>query len=387
LICPFCGYNRSWRNGHRQGKQRWLCKNCGREFPEDYNTAQSRPLSRTPPTTLLVGETEKLAGRQVCGEVDTKKEGELQLCKQLQRGDLLKGFPKTLQAEILSFAVKKLNKGRTETTVKDYIRNLKLLLKAGADLHNPESVEKIIASQKWSNTTKVLLVSTYNEFCKHSKILWEPPTYTPDEKTPFIPLESELDQFIAGSGRTLSTFLQFLKESMARLGEAADLKWADIDFERRIIAINSPEKRGKARIFKATEKLLDMLAKMPRRGEKVFPTRETLIQLFFKQRKRLAYKLQNPRLLKIAFHTFRHWAATMLYHKTHDPFLVQRKLGHKNIKATQRYVHLEEVLFQCQTDEYHTATAESVEEARKLIEAGFEKHDELQGIHIYRKRK
>jgi hypothetical protein len=42
---------------------------------------------------------------------------------------------------------------------------------------------------------------------------------------------------------------------------------------------------------------------------------------FQKTRKRLANKLQNPSLLKISFHTFRHWKATELHHQTKDPLL------------------------------------------------------------------
>ena len=38
-------------------------------------------------------------------------------------------------------------------------------------------------------------------------------------------------------------------------------------------------------------------------------------------------------------------------------------------------------------NEYTTRAAISVKGARALIEAGFEKADEIDGIHIYRKRK
>lgn len=53
------------------------------------------------------------------------------------------------------------------------------------------------------------------------------------------------------------------------------------------------------------------------------------------QRKKLAEKLKNPRLLKIHFHTFRYWKGTVLNHKTKDPYFVQQQLGHRNIKNTE----------------------------------------------------
>ncbi|MBS7611971.1 site-specific integrase, partial [Candidatus Bathyarchaeota archaeon] len=81
------------------------------------------------------------------------------------------------------------------------------------------------------------------------------------------------------------------------------------------------------------------------------------------QRRNIANKLQNPRIEKITFHTLRHWKATMEYAKTKDVLYVMRILGHKNIKNTLIYTQL--VNFE--SDEYHFATASTVEEAGKLI--------------------
>jgi transposase-like protein len=38
MICPFCHSERLSKNGHRYGKQRYLCKDCGKQFPETYNS-------------------------------------------------------------------------------------------------------------------------------------------------------------------------------------------------------------------------------------------------------------------------------------------------------------------------------------------------------------
>ena len=58
-------------------------------------------------------------------------------------------------------------------------------------------------------------------------------------------------------------------------------------------------------------------------------------------------------------------------------------LGHKNIQNTLIYTQL--VNFE--RDEYHSAVAKTVEEARKLIEAGFEYICHYKGVMIFRKRK
>jgi len=77
--------------------------------------------------------------------------------------------------------------------------------------------------------------------------------------------------------------------------------------------------------FKGSKELIAMLKGLPKEGRRVFgkATYFTLKHAMWRTRKRLASKLQNPRLEKITFHTFRHWKATMLYHQTKDPYYVK----------------------------------------------------------------
>lgn len=71
---------------------------------------------------------------------------------------------------------------------------------------------------------------------------WQPPKYRFEEtKLPFIPTEEEIDTLIASCSPKISAFLQLLKETGVRSGEAAKLKLEDIDFTRGTIRI-SPEK-------------------------------------------------------------------------------------------------------------------------------------------------
>lgn len=76
----------------------------------------------------------------------------------------------------------------------------------------------------------------------------------------------------------------------------------------------------------------------------------------------------NPRILSIHLHTFRHWHATMEYHKTKDILHVMKRLGHRRIENTLIYTQL----IQFENEDYHSAVAENIDEAKKLIEAGFE---------------
>jgi len=200
-------------------------------------------------------------------------------------------------------------------------------------------------------------------------------------------LESEIDALIACSGKKISALLQLLKETGMRIGEALRLKWTDIDYKRNLIILNEPEKGSEPRIFKVSNLLISKLNKLPKTSEKIFgdKSREAVSNNFRIQRKRIANKLGNPRLLKISFHTLRHWKATMEYAKTRDILHVMQLLGHKNIKNTLIYTQL--IKFK-KEDEFHSAVAKTTEEARQLVENGFEYVCTTpEGIMLFRKRK
>jgi hypothetical protein len=103
-------------------------------------------------------------------------------------------------------------------------------------------------------------------------------------------------------------------------------------------------------------------------------------------RRSLAQRLQNPGLLRITFHTLRHFKGTMEYHKTKDILHVMQVLGHKNIKNTLMYVQLADELFRDQ-QEYTSKVAKTETDACALIEAGFEYICDFEKTKLFRKRK
>jgi len=304
----------------------------------------------------------------------------------IKNGTLLESFPEIIRGKIVEFAVKRLNQGYTEIGVKTYIYSLRSLIKNGADLNDPESVKNVISNMKVSNKTKNLLVEAYGAFLKFLGGSWLKPKYAVAEKLPFIPLETEIDQLIAGCSKTVAAFLQVLKDTGARRGEALRLEWNDIDSERGIISINKPEKGSNSRQIKVSDKTLTMLKRLPKRNKRIFKY-STIQKEFYYQRKRIAHKLGNPRILSISFHTLRHWKGTMEYHKTKDIMHVKYMLGHKNIKNTLLYVNLENVIFQNESDEYHVKVARTPDEIEALLEVGFEYVCEKDGLLFFRKRK
>jgi len=279
-------------------------------------------------------------------------------------------------------------KGYHDHVAKSRTTMIKRLVDLGANLWNPETVKEVLAKQKtWSDGYKMLIVYAYENFLAMEKLSWEKPTYKQPEAFPFIPTEAELDQLISACGKKVGTFLQGLKDTGTDPGELAALRWIDINKESRTVQIR-PVKGHNPRVLTVSQQFLDRLERLPKNSEQIFNLLY-LSNCFNTQRKRVAYKFANPRLLKIKFTTFRHWKGTIEYHRTKDILYVKKILGHKQIRNTLKYIDLETTIFGTTDDQFTVRVATNVEEACQLVEAGFEyvTGEYNDGGKIFRKRK
>jgi integrase len=136
-------------------------------------------------------------------------------------------------------------------------------------------------------------------------------------------------------------------------------------------------------------KLVAMLKALPKNNEYVFgggPVSNRRM-VFNASRKKASKKLQNSRLLRIHFHTLRHWKATTLHHKTKDVLYVKRFLGHRNIDSTLLYVQIADTIFKETMDEFTVKVAKTASEIKSLLEMGFEYVCEKDGLIFLGKRK
>jgi integrase len=392
LFCPQCGSNKLYHDGFRYladgtSIQRWLCRECSYRFSEKkppqrnldwrINTA-STYLSKRQVCELLAEESKNLNSttetKTVAEESGKRTTGRKE---QLVKGKLVE----------FEFWMQKQN--YAEQTIKTNRKVLRILSGRKADLLDPESVKATIARQKWSENRKRIAINAYNLFSKVHNIQWEKPKCHVTRKFPFIPNEEEIDALISGSGKKTATFLRLLKETAMRSGEAKRVQWTDIDQEKNIITLNLPEKKSEPRMWKVSQKLIGMLNTLPKESTRVFgeSSLNSMKTTFIKARKRLAAKLQNPRLVKISFHTFRHWKATYEYHRTKDPYYVKQFLGHKSLKNTEIYINIERTLFEPTSDEFTVKVAQKPDEVKKLLEVGFDYVCEKDGLIFLRKRK
>jgi len=391
LTCPECGSSKLFKDGFRylyDGTpiQRLLCRSCGYRFSLEKDRGQwEKPLQKTSKRALNNGVALH-SPRQVCVALTR---GAKNLAKVETREERAAGATKTdaetikgLMAQYMAWLEKE---GYYEGS--RYPGLVRQLIRSGANLLDPETIKTAISKQqRWKDGTKILAVYAYDIMAKHIlKIEWTRPKYVQEEILPFIPEETELDQLVAAcKSRRMAAYLQTLKETFADPGEGLRLRWIDFSDKDSVITINKPVKRHSPRQLKISSKLVAMLNGLPKTSEHIFPTTyRAVCKSFMRIRRRVAHNTSNPRIQSIKLNTFRHWGATMTYHYTKNILLVQKLLGHKNIKNTLKYTQL----VQFKDDEFDVATATNIEEAKELLAAGFDYITEKNAIMLFRRPK
>jgi len=405
LTCPECGSPRVWKDGIRETDvgpvQRYLCRDCGYRFSLEKGRGQwEKPLQKSS-NWHLKAQDNIYSSRQVCvalarGAKNLDSATEIKTVA----GETQKV---SIEAQIVNYLIYLKNEGRRDATIEAKDFQLRRLIQLGANLNNPESVKRVIADLDKSESYKLLLCIAYEGFAKKNGVTWTRPTYKQVDKLPFVPHESEIDALIAGCGKKTATLLRLLKETAMRLGEAWQIEWKDFDTQNRTITCNHPEKNSRARAFNISVELTQMLQSLPVNSQYIFTCSRQPIGkenpkvhmhnlkrqkgLLGHQRLRVAHKLKNPRIAQIHYHSLRHWKATHLKHQGFDLFDIAAFLGHRSIKNTVLYVHLEKTCYPNGGDDYHSKAARTETETLSLIEAGFEYVCDFEGVKLFRKRK
>ena len=275
-VCPLCKSKRVWKDAKRQDSfgyeiQRWYCRDCGRRFSDPNDTEKAKQAAanlkeiETVDTKSLKSTDDIVDASQICVTETKNLEAEHQPNEVLRRNQTV-----DIKGKIIEYAWWLKKDGKSEATIIGRTKLLQVLNKRGANLYDPETIKETIAKQTWSNGRKNNAVDAYCSFLKMVGGTWNPPLYQTIRKLPFIPKETEIDQLIAGCTQRMATFLQVLKETGARCGEIWQLKWEDIDFESKVVNITA-EKHSNPRVVHLSNKLLEMLEKLPKTyGDRIF---------------------------------------------------------------------------------------------------------------------
>ncbi len=294
-----------------------------------------------------------------------------------------------MSGEIAAHALWMQKEGYRRSTILSAVSCLKSVAKK-SNLLDSESVKRYLGSANVTENRKETIVVRVARLYRQKGIPWVQPRYRRIERLPWIPTEEEVNLLIGGMGKKSAAFLQLLKETGMRPGEAWALRWKDLDQESRTVTV-TPEKNSNPRRLKITEhatSMINSLTKFP-----VYLFHETkadpIISLLYfrrgyeRRRKHLAERLQNPRIQLISFKTMRHYKATLFYHQTKDILATMQLLGHKNIRNTLVYTHL----VNWESDEFVCKVAKTVKDAQELVETGFDYVTDVEGYKLFRKRK
>jgi len=293
------------------------------------------------------------------------------------------------QSDLVTFGLWMQRSGYRPSTTMSCIKALKAVARRSC-IFDPESVKAYLVSAEMTESRKQTVVDHLVRYYRWKGLAFNRPRYKRIELLPFIPTQTEIDQLISGLSPKWAAFVEFMKETACRPSEAWALRWSDIDKERSQVRIR-PQKNGRPRQFTISEQLVAMLERMQHKWDYVFhdPNREPIKSLddfrrtFIRQRSSKAKQVNNQRLLQITFQTLRHFKATMEYHRTKDILYVMQLLGHRSIKNTLVYTHL----INFENEQYICKVASTIEDAKSLIQNGFEYVTDVADVKLFRIRK
>jgi integrase len=273
-----------------------------------------------------------------------------------------------------------------ESTIKPTARRLRYLAKF-VDLNKPSEVTSFLASKKGKNSYREALAYAYLRYVRYNGLEWSKPKIKCSSQPPYVPTDEEVTVLISDAGKKYSLILSILRDTGLRPIEVERMKFSWLDLNRGTINVQSA-KYGNGRTLKLKGSTVAMLkeylaTKQYGLNDNIFPKTKTMRRAYTELRKRTASKLKRPELLKITLYSFRHYFATMLYHKTKDILHVKQQLGHKRLENTLVYTHL----IDFRDEEFTVRAAKTVEEATQLIESGFEYICEVEEVKLFRKRK
>lgn len=153
-------------------------------------------------------------------------------------------------------------------------------------------------------------------------------------------------------------FYAFAIYTGMRAGELAALEWPDVNFERRLIAVqrsfDGPTKSDRVRYVPILDPLLPLLRewRLRRPGRLVFVNQADAMfapsaRIFQEVLHRVLAAAEFPKVRRngkerpyVRFHDLRHTFASHWVMKGGDLFKLQKILGHQSVQMTMRYAHL-----------------------------------------------
>lgn len=182
------------------------------------------------------------------------------------------------------------------------------------------------------------------------KLLKEPPG-----RTRYLSTEERQRLLAACSGILKAIVMTALFTGM-RKGELQDLRWSNINFERKEIVLRKT-KNNEVRVIPVPDALMQVLQVLDTKSDYVFHKSDG--KPYGDCKKAFKTACRRAGINDFRFHDLRHTFASYLAIAGYSAFVIQRLTGHKTLAMAQRYTHLSE-----------SCIREAVESVTKMSQQG-----------------
>ncbi|HYX27427.1 MAG TPA: site-specific integrase [Pyrinomonadaceae bacterium] len=149
--------------------------------------------------------------------------------------------------------------------------------------------------------------------------------------------EKELFKALEGQDWVKDIIVMAINTGMRR-GELFDLKWFDVDLNRRIVHVRQ-SKSGRPRTIPLNATTQTLLAGLPKTSQYVFQSPKKNERRVNDVGRQFERAVKKAKIVDFHFHDLRHTAATRMADAGADPFTLAAILGHSDIRMTARYTH------------------------------------------------
>ncbi|MFA5181437.1 MAG: site-specific integrase [Syntrophales bacterium] len=154
--------------------------------------------------------------------------------------------------------------------------------------------------------------------------------------------QKEEEQLLKASPKWLQEMILFAINTGFRQSEILDLKWSQIDLERKTVTISEQKNKG-VDTLPLNEAALDVLREKGSHAHNaddlVFPTGQNTRFLNRNVFRMFVSATEKVKIKKLRFHDLRHTFATRLVQNGVDIYTVQKLGRWKSIKMVERYSH------------------------------------------------
>jgi hypothetical protein len=214
---------------------------------------------------------------------------------------------------------------------------------------------------------------------------WEKPKYKWNLKVPIIPTSDQVNKIISATTKKFATIFKLMAEIGVEGEELHQTHRNQYEPTQKIMNIKGLKGHDSAN-YQLKPHIAEMIAEYLTKYPQLypFPRPKTMSVMWRRARTTAARNHNDPTIKTIPMKNLRNYSGAQFWYNFPDPIGVMRHLRHKRMETTMHYLRAITLDGDIQ---YDAKVAETPEQITDLVSKGYSKADEIDGKHIYRKRK